>query len=102
MNLAGKYLSLAQGVAESALLAPLRSKYRLNLNLMTLAQDAKEELVELGISINPMSLLKKADDLASRQETMLTDVIGTEWVRFDKAGESERYIYPDPRPDFRR
>jgi NADH:ubiquinone oxidoreductase subunit C len=103
MQLAGKYLSYAQSLAESALLAPLRAKHKLNLNLPRLAEEAKNELVEQGVKINPTTLLNMADDLASREVTMLVDRIGIDYPRLNtRTNEYEEYIFPDPRKDFIR
>ena len=103
MQIAGKFLSLAQGAAEGALLSSLRSKYRLNLNLETLASRAKEDLMELNIPITPKSLLTMADELASRESTMLGDVVGLEQSRWNpKLQDYEEYIVPDPREYFIR
>ena len=74
MKLAGKYLSIAQSTAESALLAPLRAKHKLNLNLVTLANEAKEELQQFGLPVNPTNLLNTADTIADRQATMIHPV----------------------------
>lgn len=103
MNIAGKFLPLAQGIAESALLSRLRSKYRMQFNLEKLADQAKQELNELNIPITPTSLLNTADDIASRQETMLIDTIGLEHTRWNPIKrEYEEYIVPDPRAYFIR
>ena len=103
MNLAGKYLSLAQGVAESALLAPLRSKYKLPLNLENLATEAKQYLAEQGLPINPASLRAAADDIASMQSTQLEDVVGLTDERWNPAlRDYEEYTIPDPRKYFIR
>ena len=74
MNIAGKYLSIAQSTAESALLAPLRAKHKLNLNLVTLANEAKAELELYGLPFNPTNLLDTADRIADRQATMIQDM----------------------------
>lgn len=103
MKLAGKYLSIAQSTAESALLAPLRAKHKLNLNLVTLANDAKEELQQLGLPVNPANLLNTADIIADRQATMIQDTIGLEHERWNPVlRQDETYITSDPRKDFRR
>jgi hypothetical protein len=103
MNIAGKYLSIAQSTAESALLAPLRAKHKLNLNLVTLANEAKEELQQFGLPINPTNLLNTADTIADRQATMIQDTIGLEQERWNPVlRRDETYITPDPRKDFRR
>lgn len=103
MNIAGKYLSLAQGLAESALLAPLRSKYRLQLHLPELAQNAKQYLTEQGLPINPSTLRNAADELASMQSTMLEDIVGTTQERWNPVTKSfEDYVISDPRKYFIR
>ena len=101
MNLAGKYLSTAQSVAESALLAPLRAKYSLPLNLVKLSQDAKQLLIEKGVAINPYTLRQAANEIASMQSTMLEDVIGTTQEIWNPVTKSfEEYVIPDTRKDF--
>jgi len=101
MNLAGRYLSTAQSVAESALLAPLRAKYKLPLNLLKLSQDAKQFLIEKGIEINPYTLRNAADEIASMQSTMLEDVIGTTQEIWNPVTKSfQEYTIPDTRKDF--
>jgi len=103
MNIAGKYLSLAQGAAEGALLAPLRRKYKLQLNLATLSERAKELLAEEGMQLNPSNLLKAADQLASSEATMLDDVAGIEQTRWNPSIKGyEEYIPVDPRTYFIR
>jgi hypothetical protein len=103
MNIAGKYLSLTQSIAESALLAPLRAKHKLNLNLVTLANEAKEELKQYGLPFNPTNLLKTADEIANRQVAMIQDSIGLEQERWNPVLKQEEiYITTDPRKDFRR
>lgn len=103
MNIAGKYLSLAQGVAESALLASLRSKHKLQLNLQELAKQAKEELTERGIPITPSSLRNTADDIAGRIATYYDDTVGLEQTRWNPTlKEYEEYIVQDPRSFFVR
>ena len=101
MNLAGKYLSTAQSVAESALLAPLRAKYSLPLNLVKLSQDAKQLLMEKGVAINPYTLRQAANEIASMQSTMLEDVIGTTQEIWNPVTKSfKEYVIPDTRKDF--
>ena len=103
MNIAGKFLSLTQGAAEGALLSRLRSKYRMNFNLETLATRAKEDLMELNIPITPKSLLTMADELASRGSTYLDDTVGLELSRWNsKLQDYEEYTVPDPREYFIR
>jgi len=103
MKLAGKYLSYAQSIAESALLAPLRGKHKLNLNLVTLANDAKAELQELNLPLNPTNLLNTANEIAERIGTLHDDIIGTVSTRWDPSlKEYKEYIETDPRKDFRR
>jgi hypothetical protein len=103
MNIAGKFLSLTQGLAESALLAPLRAKYKLQFNLPVLAQRAKEELRDLQMPINPRSLVQMADELAQRETTMLEDRIGIDYTRWNpKTMQREEYIFPDSREYFIR
>jgi hypothetical protein len=103
MNLAGKYLSIAQSTAESALLAPLRAKHKLNLNLIDIANQAKEELQELGIPLNPTNLLNRADDIAGRIGTYYDDTVGLEQQRWNPITKNyEEYIVTDQRKDFRR
>ena len=103
MNIAGKFLSLTQGVAESALLSGLRSKYRIPFNLATLASRAKEELMEFNVPVTPKSLLAMADELASREATYLDDTVGLELSRWSpKLQDYEEYIVPDPRKSFIR
>jgi hypothetical protein len=103
MRTAGKYLELAQGVAEAALLAPLRSKYKLNLNLPKLSAEAKQYLNELQLPVTPVSLVRAADEIVSRQSTMLEEIIGTEYTRWNPITKSnEEYLYPDPRKSFIR
>ena len=103
MNIAGKYLSIAQSTAESALLAPLRAKHKLNLNLVTLANEAKAELELYGLPFNPTNLLDTADRIADRQATMIQDTIGLEQERWNPVlRQDETYTTTDPRKDFRR
>jgi hypothetical protein len=103
MNIAGRYLSLAQGIAEAALLAPLRSKYKLQLNLQELANQAKEELRERGVSLTPSNLRNTADDIAGRIATQYDDIVGTVQTRWNPTlKEYEEYIIPDPRKFFVR
>jgi hypothetical protein len=102
MNIAGKYLSIAQSTAESALLAPLRAKHKLNLNLVALANEAKNELKLYGLPFNPTNLLDTADRIADRQATMIQDTVGLEQERWNPAlRQDETYITTDPRKDFR-
>ena len=101
MNLASKYVSLAQGVAEAALLKPLRAKYKMNFNLERLSQEAKQDLRQANIPVTPSSLLRAADEIASRNETMLIDTIGTEAQRWNPVRQDfESYIVQDPRVYF--
>ena len=103
MNLAGKYLSLTQSFAESALLASLRAKHKLNLDLVAIANQAKEEMQERSIPLNPTNFLNVADDIASRIGTYYDDTVGLELQRWNPAAqEYEEYIVTDPRKDFRR
>ena len=103
MNIAGKFIDLTQGLAESALLSPLRSKYKMNFNLELLAAQAKEELRENNIPITPTSLLAAADRQASFHETGMTDMIGIELQRWNpNKKEYETYTTPDPRIGFIR
>ena len=103
MNIAGKFLDLTQGLAESALLSRLRSKYKMNFNLEDLAAQAKAELQEHNVSITPSTLLNKADDIAGRHATGMTDMIGTELERWNSdKKEYESHIVPDPRSYFIR
>lgn len=103
MNLAGKYVSLAQGVAEAALLKPLRAKYKMPFNLELLSQEAKQNLRQANIPVTPSSLLRAADDIAARREGMLTDTIGTEMQRWNPARQDfESYVVQDPRAYFVR
>lgn len=100
---AGKYLELVQGVAEAALLKPLRSKYKMQFNLSTLAENAKNELRERNLPITPNSLVQMADELASREETMLGEMVGNEYERWNPTTKQyETYVYPDPREYFVR
>jgi hypothetical protein len=103
MKTAGKYLQLAQGVGEAALLGHLRSKYKLQLDLPRLAQMSKDELRERQLPITPTSFVQMADELASREVTMLEDMVGVDYTRWNPATKSyEEYIYPDPRQYFIR
>ena len=110
MNIAGRYLSLAQGIAEAAqgiaeaaLLAPLRSKYKLQFNLQELANQAKEELRERGVSLTPSNLRNTADDIAGRIATQYDDIVGTVQTRWNPTlKEYEEYIIPDERKFFVR
>lgn len=103
MKLAGRFLSLAQGAAEGALLAPLRFKYRMQFNLEELANAAKQRIQEDGLRLTPSTLLNVADDIASQQTTMLEDIVGTTQERWNDATKSlEDYIVPDPRQYFIR
>ncbi len=103
MNIAGKFLSLTQGVAEAALLGPLRSKYKMQFDLPFLAEQAKDELRERQIPINPTSLVQMADEVAQRHVTGLEDMVGIDYTRWNpKTKEYEEYIYPDPREYFIR
>lgn len=103
MNLAGKYLSIAQGVAESALLASLRAKYKLNINLVSLANEAKQELAERGLNYNPSNFLAVADDMAGRIATYYDDTVGLEQQRWNpKINDYETYVVQDPRRYFIR
>jgi hypothetical protein len=103
MRTAGKYLQLAQGVGEAALLGHLRSKYKLQLDLPRLAQMSKDELRERQLPITPTSFVQMADELASREVTMLEDMVGVDYTRWNPATkEYEEYIYPDPRQYFIR
>jgi hypothetical protein len=103
MNIAGKFLSLTQGVAEAALLGSLRSKYKMQFNLPMLAKQAKDELRELQIPINPTSLVQMADELAQRHVTGLEDMVGIDYTRWNPTTkEYEEYIYPDQRKYFIR
>lgn len=103
MKTAGKYLQLAQGVGEAALLGHLRSKYKLQLDLPRLAQMSKDELRERQLPITPTSFVQMADELASREVTMLEDMVGVDYTRWNPATkEYEQYIYPDPRQYFIR
>jgi len=103
MNIAGKFIDLTQGLAESALLSRLRSKYKMNFNLVELAIQAKQELRENNLPITASSLLSKADDIAERHETGMTDMIGIELQRWNpNTKEYETYITQDPRIGFIR
>ena len=103
MKLAGRYLSIAQSTAESALLAPLRAKHKLNLNLVTLANDAKRELQELSLPLNPTNLLNTANEIAERIGTYYDDTSGLEMTRWNpRLKEYEEYTTTDSRKDFRR
>jgi hypothetical protein len=103
MRNAGKYLQLAQGVGEAALLGHLRSKYKMQFNLPRLAQLAKDELRERQMPITPGSLVQMADELASREVTMLEEMVGIDYTRWNPATkEYEEYTYPDPREYFIR
>jgi hypothetical protein len=103
MKLAGRYLSIAQSTAESALLAPLRAKHKLNLNLVTLANDAKRELQELSLPLNPTNLLNTANEIAERIGTYYDDTSGLEMTRWNpRLRVNEEYTTTDPRKDFRR
>jgi hypothetical protein len=103
MRNAGKYLQLAQGVGEAALLGHLRSKYKMQFNLPRLAQLAKDELRERQMPITPGSLVQMADELASREVTMLEEMVGIDYTRWNPATkEYEEYTYPDPRKYFIR
>lgn len=103
MITAGKYLQLAQGVGEAALLGHLRSKYKLQLDLPRLAQMAKDELREQQMPITPSSFVQMADELVSREVTMLEDMVGTDYTRWNPATKDyEEYTYADPRQYFIR
>ena len=103
MNLAGKYLSFAQSFAESALLAPLRAKHKLNLNLTAVAEQAKEEMQQRSIPLNPANLLNVADDIAGRIGAYYDDIAGIEQQRWNPTTQNwEEYVVTDARKDFRR
>jgi hypothetical protein len=103
MRNAGKYLQLAQGVGEAALLGHLRSKYKMQFDLPRLAQLAKDELRERQMPITPGSLVQMADELASREVTMLEEMVGIDYTRWNPATKDyEEYTYPDPREYFIR
>ena len=75
----------------------------MQFNLEQLANAAKQELNELNIPITPTSLLNTANNIASRQETMLIDTIGLEHTRWNPVKRiNEEYIVPDPRAYFIR
>ena len=76
---------------------------KLQLNLPRLAEMAKDELRERQLPITPNSLVQMADELASREHSMLTDMVGLDYERWNPATkEYETYTYPDPREYFIR
>jgi hypothetical protein len=104
LRMAGNNLpGFAQGLLESALVADLRAKHKMNFHLPQLVQNAKDALKEQGLPMTPRNLRQAAKTVASRQETLLNDTVGVSQHYWSPAAKDfvERTI-PDPRRSFIR